>query len=136
MFESINEVAVLVSTILAIAVGSIWYSPLLFGKPWMRAVGITEEDVEISKYKMPKLIAISTITSLVALLVVSQFINISDESTKSIMYIAMLLITLFGAFTVSSVIWEKKPISYWLINLGYMAVVVFGGVAVIGYWPW
>lgn len=40
----INYLALLVATISRMAVGMIWYSPLLFGKTWMRLSGRTHEQ--------------------------------------------------------------------------------------------
>jgi hypothetical protein len=42
----INWLAVLVSAIAAFLLGSVWYSPLLFLKPWMKASGMTEEKAK------------------------------------------------------------------------------------------
>lgn len=43
---NINWLAVLVSTISAFVIGSLWYSSLLFGKPWMKASGMTDEKAK------------------------------------------------------------------------------------------
>lgn len=42
---SINWLAVLVAGLSSFVVGGIWYSPMLFGKAWMKDNGLTEEDV-------------------------------------------------------------------------------------------
>ena len=41
----INWLAVLVGALSSFAVGGLWYSPLLFTKPWLAAIGKTEEDM-------------------------------------------------------------------------------------------
>ena len=33
-------------------------------------------------------------------------------------------------------LWEKHPFSYVCIHTGYFALVLFGGLSVIMYWPW
>ena len=38
--ESINWLAVLVSVVAMQAIGALWYSPVLFGKAWQKAVGM------------------------------------------------------------------------------------------------
>lgn len=40
---SINLWAVLAAGLSSMALGSLWYSPALFGKAWMREAGLTEE---------------------------------------------------------------------------------------------
>ena len=44
----INYLAILVSAILAMVVGAIWYGPL-FGKKWLEIIGATEMDLEARK---------------------------------------------------------------------------------------
>ena len=41
----INLLAVLVATIVFFALGALWYSPLLFAKPFMAAMGKTPEEL-------------------------------------------------------------------------------------------
>lgn len=38
--------AILVSALLAFLLGFLWYSPAMFGKAWLQAIGKKEEDVE------------------------------------------------------------------------------------------
>ena len=52
-FYAINWLAVLVSAIAAMAVGFLWYSPILFAKPWMAAMGV-KCDTEEEKKAMQK----------------------------------------------------------------------------------
>jgi len=136
MFESVNEVAILVSAILAIAIGSIWYSPLLFGNQWMRSIGLTSEDLDVPKPKMIKMFVAAVVANLITLYIVAQFIAFSEAALKPVREIGLLLVVLLAAIMANGVIWEQKPVSYLLINLGYVAVVIFTGIAVIGSWPW
>ena len=41
----INLLAVLVATVVFFALGALWYSPLLFAKPFMAAMGKTQEEL-------------------------------------------------------------------------------------------
>jgi hypothetical protein len=43
---TVNYLVVLVSAIVSMIIGSIWYSPAVFGKQWMRLVGKTQEDIQ------------------------------------------------------------------------------------------
>lgn len=42
--HSLNWVAILVAAISTMVVGFLWYSPLLFAKPWMREMGYDPSD--------------------------------------------------------------------------------------------
>jgi len=40
----VNYLAVLACTVVAMILGSLWYSPVLFGNAWMKAIGLKKED--------------------------------------------------------------------------------------------
>src|SRR5260370_35284703 len=42
--HELNWLAILVAAISTIVVGFLWYSPLLFAKPWMREMGYDPND--------------------------------------------------------------------------------------------
>ena len=46
VLKQINYLAVVVCTIIAMAVGALWYSKVLFGNAWMKGVGLNPEDVK------------------------------------------------------------------------------------------
>ncbi|RPI66461.1 MAG: DUF1761 family protein [Ignavibacteriales bacterium] len=49
----INYLAVFVSAVIIFLLGGLWYSPVLFAKPWMSVINKTEE--ELKKNEKPKL---------------------------------------------------------------------------------
>jgi hypothetical protein len=136
MFEGIDLVPIIVSALLMLAVGSIWYSPLLFGRHWMRATGLTETDLEGAKDTIWRQLLMAFITNVVLLGIIAQFVTMAQSLDQSIRYIATVLTIFLASVMANVVIWEQKKISYLLINIGYAAVVIFGGLTVIWYWPW
>ncbi len=44
--DQVNWLAVVVATVAGFALGSLWYSTMLFGKPWMKLVGIKPKDMK------------------------------------------------------------------------------------------
>lgn len=44
--STLNWLAVVVAAALAFVLGDLWYSPLLFGKAWMRENNLSEEDLK------------------------------------------------------------------------------------------
>jgi hypothetical protein len=136
MFAHINEVSVLVTAILAIAVGSIWYSPLLFGNIWMEAAGLKSTDLEMSGRTVVRSLMSAFIANLIFILAIAQFVDIAKASGASVWNIGFLLLLLLVASLSSAVIWEKRSFMYLVIHGGYSAFVIFGGIAVIAYWPW
>ena len=53
----INYLAVVVAAIAWFVVGSLWYSPLLFGKMWMELSGITPGAMAEMKMPAVKMVA-------------------------------------------------------------------------------
>jgi hypothetical protein len=45
-FPLINYWAVIVAAGSTFALGSLWYSPLMFEKPWMKELGFTKEGMK------------------------------------------------------------------------------------------
>ncbi len=136
MFENINEIAVLVSAILAVAVGSIWYSPLLFGKIWMKSLDFTTDDDYMTKHAMIVAVVRGIIAQSVFFFCVAQFTSYTFSTIVSMTKIGVILSLLFGAQLYHTAIWEKRSFAYVLINAGYTVTILFGGLAIITYWPW
>ncbi len=42
---SLNWIAVAVAAVIGMALGALWYSPVLFGNAWLKALGKTEEEL-------------------------------------------------------------------------------------------
>jgi len=137
MFQDVNEIAVLVSAILAIAIASIWYSPLFFGNLWMRVSGLTSSELLLmSRTRVITSLLYATIANLFLFFVVAQCIALSRMYAFSEWKLGFFVLLGIGASLANMVIWEKKSIAYLFIHLGYVTIVLFGGMSVISMWPW
>lgn len=136
MFEGINEIAVLVSALVIIAVGSVWYSPAVFGRPWMKGARISDDDMAASKDKMMKLFVLGAVANLVLAFVLATFLNYTGNSVIEVYALATFFTVLAGAVVANATIWEQKTLSYFLINIGYIAVSIFSVMSIVAYWPW
>ena len=45
-FSNLNWLAIVVAAVSSFALGSLWYSALMFQKPWMKANNFTDESIE------------------------------------------------------------------------------------------
>jgi hypothetical protein len=136
MFEGINEIAILVSAILAVAVGNIWYSPLVFGNVWMRAVGIRPGEDVFPKDKVVGAVLKGVCVQVVFFLTLAFLMQGINASVYTLSEVAGILTLIIALQALSTVIWEQKPFMYFLVNAGYVGVIILGGLAVITYWPW
>jgi len=127
---------VLVTAVLALAVGSVWYSPVVFGRAWMRAARLTEEDLALSKERLASTLVSAFLVNLIVLSTLGYFSRILADGplTPSAMS-AWFFVVAVGVLAVNA-IWEQRPVSYIFIHAGYVAIVLLGGMQVITLWPW
>jgi hypothetical protein len=116
----VNYLAVLVATIAVFVLGWLWYSPLLFYKPWMRARGL-DPAAAMANAKMPagKLV-IEFVRCFVLAFVIAHLVGALSISNWFIA--AHLGLLLWIAFPVvlltGSVIWENVPVKVAVIHAG------------------
>jgi hypothetical protein len=127
---------ILLAAIATMILGSIWYSPLLFGERWMKLMGITKESLAKEKQKeIQAFYAINFIADIVSAFILSRLIVFL--AMPALGYALLLAFLVWLGFAVpillGSVLWEGKPLTLFYINAGYrlasfllMALVVFG----------
>lgn len=135
MFD-VNEIAVFVSALLALALGSIWYSPLVFGRLWQNAAGLTDADLELTKPALTRSLVVALVGNTIVLFVIAHFVRFAAMYSFSRSTLILGIIALLAASMASMVVWEKRPFMYFVIHTGYAALVVIMGVVVISLWPW
>lgn len=74
---SVNYLAVLLAGVSSMIVGFLWYSPSLFGKPWMKFSGKTQSDLKLSQKEMGKYYGLSFALSLLTAYVLSHVMALS-----------------------------------------------------------
>lgn len=133
MFEHINWVGVLVATVASFIIGGLWYSPLLFARPWQRALGLSDEQLRSGK------VGGIFLTAFIAMAIAAiGFSMLLGESTnwKEGLHWGLIIGLLFVApmLAVHNA-FERRPFHYWLINAGYssLSFVIYG--LILGLWP-
>ncbi|MBP6913841.1 MAG: DUF1761 domain-containing protein [Candidatus Levybacteria bacterium] len=122
----INYLAILASGVVMMFLGYLWYGPL-FGKPWMKLVGMTKSS---KKNNMAKEYVLMAISSLV-LAYVFDHILIAFGSNTLVMALQGAIWTWLGFIATSmlgGVLWLKRPLSLYFIDAGYYLV----GMILIG----
>ncbi|HLD05186.1 MAG TPA: DUF1761 domain-containing protein [Candidatus Nanoarchaeia archaeon] len=128
--------SILIAAIAGIVIGGLWYGPL-FGKTWIKLMGITPKQIkECKKKSMGKSYAMCFIGQVITAYVLSMFIQIVGAKTAPSG--AMIGFWAWLGFTAMSqlniVIWEGKSWQlFWLNALHYLvALLVMGGI--LGAW--
>lgn len=126
----INYWAVLAAGIASFVLGGIWYSPMVFGKAWGRAVGKRMEDIK--KPEANKGLASMVVVSLLTSYILAHFIQYMNVTTinGAIQIGIWLWLGFIGTVTSGAVFFEGKPWKWWFIMNGYqlLNVVVMGAI--------
>jgi hypothetical protein len=132
-FSAINYFAVLAAAVSTFVLGGLWYSPLLFGKAWMRANNFSDADVQT--FSKARMFGWSIVFSLVMALNLAMFLG--GPGTTAIWGIAAGVLTGLGWVTMSIAIislFENRSWSYIAINGGYITVAFTIMGLIIGAW--
>jgi len=116
----VNYIAVLVATIVVFVLGWLWYSPLLFYKPWMRARGM-DPAVAMAGAKMPTgKLAIELVRCFVLAYIVAHFVAALGITNWLVAahFGLLLWIGLPVVLLVGSVIWDNVPVKVAVIHAG------------------
>ena len=113
----VNLIAVLVCGVASLVLGGAWYSPLLFGKPWQRAAGLSDEQA--SSDNMAMIFGLAFMLSLIAAYVFGMFLGASMPLAGAVgAGFAAGLCWVAASFGINY-LFERRPVALWLINGGY-----------------
>jgi Protein of unknown function (DUF1761) len=137
----INLWSVLAAAVATMVLGFLWYSPLLFARPWMVLMGYDPEDkaklAEMQK-GAGKMYALSFLASLVSALVLAKIIAIT--TVNSALYGMKVGFAVWLGFVttvqLTNVLFAKQPAKLYLINTGYQLVCYLAMGAILAVWPW
>lgn len=121
----INYVSVLAAAISSVVLGFLWYGPL-FGKPWMKIMGISKDSMTKAKMKgMQMNYALMTLGSLVMAYVLAHSLVFAATFTQTSGYQAGLMVGFWSwlgfvaPVEMGSQLWEGKPWKLFWIQGGY-----------------
>ncbi|HSS20679.1 MAG TPA: DUF1761 domain-containing protein [Pyrinomonadaceae bacterium] len=132
-FSKINYLAVLLAAISSFVLGGLWYSPLLFGKAWMRANNLTDADLQ--SFSKARMFGWSFVFSLVMALNLAMFL--AGPNTNASWGMAAGALTGLGwiAMAIGIIgVFENRSWAYIVINGAYMTVALTLMGLIIGAW--
>ncbi len=135
----LNYFAVVVASVLAMILGALWYGPL-FGRAWMRVIGVAEMDDETRKKMQAQAMPLYVLQFMLLLVQVTMIALITAyfDWTVSLLamaffYVAFIIPTLAG-----SAMWNNDSAKIaWMrfgIQAGYQAVMCVIFALVLGMW--
>lgn len=114
---NINWLAVLVAAILRLVVGSIWYSPIAFVKPWQALTGVTPESMRAG---LGKAIGVDIVLSLVMAFVLYHAVMYATGLAPTIASGVIVAFLNWLGFVVAThlPLWAYENRSFKLISIG------------------
>jgi len=106
-FAGLNYLAVVVAAVASFVFGAVWYGSL--GKPWMDAVGKTEEEIKSSGQPLPVLMAITIVAQLVMAWVLAGLIG----------HLGKGHVTILNGLTSGAFVWLGFVATTLIVNHGY-----------------
>lgn len=134
---TLNPLAVLAVAVLGFFLGWLWYSPVLFAKPWMKEMKMTPEDCKNMKpSKGAMMLAGGFFFTLISTTVLAFFIN--EHHIQGPLGGLKMGLLIGGGFvatrqTVNS-IFQMKSLKLYLIVTGYDLVLFAVQGAILGVW--
>lgn len=130
--ESINWLAAIAAAVSAFVLGGLWYSPALFGNAWMRATGLTPE--ELGRANPAVTYGVSFVLALIASVVFALFLGPAPALGFAIGAGASAGLCWVAASFGINYLFERKRFSLFLINGGYHTVQFTLYGLILGLW--
>lgn len=117
----INYLAVGVAALATFFLGALWYSPLLFGKLWLKAHGYSEEQM---RKTAGRAYIVSLFCYVVMAFVLAVLVSYTGVSTvPQGAFLGLLVwIGFLATLGLTAHMFSEKPLSTYLIDAGYQLV--------------
>lgn len=130
--SSTNWLAVIAAALAAFALGAVWYGPL-FSKPWMKSIGVTEQD--IAKGSMTTIFGIAFLLIALMAFCLAPMLNSPDIGLREGGFYGFL--AGFGWVAPAMIVnalYERRSGVYMAINSGYWILVFTIMGLILGGW--
>lgn len=135
----VNLLAVLVAAVASMVISALWYSPLLFGKLWMRLSGIDMK--KISKMKKKGKVGRSYFWAFIATLltsyVLAHFVRYVTASTfaDGAQLAFWLWLGFVAPLLLGSVLWKGEPFKLFVLNAAHHLIALVVAAGILAIWP-
>ena len=140
--ENTNWLSLVIAAVIPMIVGSIWYHPKLFGKAWMKGIGMTEEKMKSANMGLTYGLAF-VMSFLIGFFLLGFNNGLGQEGEFDTFGHGVahgLVLTIFFIMPVllTKKLFEQSSWKNLWINIGYWGVslMLMGGVVdVMNHWP-
>jgi sterol desaturase/sphingolipid hydroxylase (fatty acid hydroxylase superfamily) len=134
--SQLNLIAIIVATIFYFILGSLWYSPVLFGKTWTELQRIDPEKMEASKGRLPIMLSVTFVLSFIICVAIA-LLTFKTGVDTFLGGIKMGLLCAAGfVFTTLGItfMFEGKPMKLFVIDAGYHATGILVAAILLAVW--
>ncbi|MFN3232713.1 MAG: DUF1761 domain-containing protein [Alphaproteobacteria bacterium] len=130
--EPINWLAVLASVVAMQAIGALWYSPVLFAKPWQKAVGMKPGENPAPGPAMINAVVLSIVTSIAMAILVgwTGAEGLADALMLGLVVAVGFCIAVIG----TNAAFEGRPMALVLINAGHYLADILAITVILTLW--
>ena len=127
----VSAFAVVCSAFVMVAIGALWYSPLLFGKAWVRHTGIRATDIRAGEKKRGYVVGLFTALGMAYLL---GMLVAHSEKTAYIFWGIGFIWFFVIVEQLNGVLWRRDPIALFCIQAFRSLFSLLGGALVFYFW--
>ena len=113
----VNLWGVLAAGVGSLVIGGLWYSPLLFAKPWQREAGLSDE--QLAGANMAMIFGLTFVLSALAAYVFGMFIGPEMPLAGTVGAGFAAGLCWVGASFGINYLFERRSLKLWSINAGY-----------------
>jgi hypothetical protein len=124
----VNYVLILIAGVINMALGFAWYSPVLFGKAWMKLSGMTKREMDKGMKEMPTLMGLMFVLTLVMAFILKYFsvymgaYYTQTGPTLGLTTAFWMWLGFIMPVQLTNVLYAKQPWALFLIHTGYQLV--------------
>ncbi len=121
----LNIFAVIVSAVIIMGLGAMWFSPVLFGNQWMKEMNLTMEDFERMQAE-GKSFTMAYVSSGISALVISvamasliSLLGFHGNIAYALLTAVLIYFCFTAMATLKEIHWEDRPLRLSMIGGGY-----------------
>lgn len=130
---NLNIVAVIVAGLASYFLGVLWYSPLLFGKMWVKLMQLDKKKSKNVRAKsIVMTIGVSLVSNLVTAYVMAMVMSFGNvvSVTTGVQIGFWLWLGFIAIVTLGGVLWEGKSLKLYILNNVYnlLSLILMGAI--------
>jgi len=121
------------ATVVAMVVGSVWYAPQVFGRAWMKSIGLNEKDFMNGSAQPIILAVVSSFITAVALGVLL-YVLVLTEAWQGAVFGGLVALAFLATNKVMQAQFERRPLSYNVVTSAADVVTLALMGAILAMW--